>query len=1058
MAADENLQKRPGLKPAGLLLAILLGLLAAFPFFKAIPEGGDIFLHFYRLVQLDALVQQGIIYSRWAPDLAYGFGYPIFNYYAPLTYYLAEIIHLAGLDLQYAFLATFIIAFVVGAVSMYLWVRDLFGDIAGLVAAAVFVLSPYLMIDALQRGALAEHVALSLLPLNLFVFRRMIWKGGWLNALASTLAFACLLLTHNITALVFSPLLLIYIVLLSWHKIKYTKKKLDATSDTKLHLVLLPLWFLLLGVALAAFYWIPALFEREQVQIIQAYGPSAFNYESNFQSIVASFALPFTWDPNLINRGTPIALSLLSVLLGAIGSVGTFRYYGWGEQRFHVVFGLFGLLFSLFMTVSISQILWDTIPLLAFVQFPWRFLGLATVFVALLAGAGADTIITVARGRLKVQMALPAILIGLVIGYILPWQFADYPPVPPVSGLGASLAYEKEFGTVGTTSTGEYLPVNVKQLPEDEQLNDLVEDGRFLIDSLPQEAKILESVFTPLEYQLTIESPESFFAIFNTFFYEGWRAYIDDNHAPVTFTEPTGLLQVEVPAGRHQLQILFESTAVRDIASALSIFSLVILVVSLAWLLRQPIQSPNIVAFSSNSLSYRQVALITAVLATIVVLKGQFLEEYESPLRRSRLNGQTISGMSTEIQKNFDDKLILLGMESETEIKADQPFELSLYWQPVEEMAEDYSTSVVLVNEYGNIAGQSDKQHPGVIPTSRWAAGKYAEDKHLIELEPGTPPGSYTIEVAVYRYNEPQNRLNILDVNSAPIGQSLSTQSIEVQRPDKPADASRIEIATRANVDIGTGPNLLGYSVPEKTLQAGQALTAIFYWQATEDLYQDLSVRLDIADENGESQFSANVPLVPGFPTSRWMSGDLWQGIHQLTLPASIAEGQYNLTMAVDSETVLNLTKIDIHTPEHSMEPPAMPHYQEEDFSQIAKLIGYDMPSTIATGETLPVTFLWQSLGETRDSYKSFVQLLNNAGTLVVGSDAIPGDWQRPTTGWIASEYITDPHYLAVPLDLDPGSYRLIVGFYDEDSLERLTTSNGEDALILNQEVEISSN
>ena len=53
----------------------------------------DGLLHLYRLVELDHLIAEGVWFPRWAPDFVYGFGYPIFNYYAPLSYYLSLPLH-----------------------------------------------------------------------------------------------------------------------------------------------------------------------------------------------------------------------------------------------------------------------------------------------------------------------------------------------------------------------------------------------------------------------------------------------------------------------------------------------------------------------------------------------------------------------------------------------------------------------------------------------------------------------------------------------------------------------------------------------------------------------------------------------------------------------------------------------------------------------------------------------------------------------------------------------------------------------------------------------------
>ncbi|GAG35601.1 unnamed protein product, partial [marine sediment metagenome] len=74
-----------------MLLALALALVAAVPFLTrpGLPRQTDAELHVYRAAELGHALRAGAFYPRWAPDFYYGYGYPIFNYYAPLTYYLA---------------------------------------------------------------------------------------------------------------------------------------------------------------------------------------------------------------------------------------------------------------------------------------------------------------------------------------------------------------------------------------------------------------------------------------------------------------------------------------------------------------------------------------------------------------------------------------------------------------------------------------------------------------------------------------------------------------------------------------------------------------------------------------------------------------------------------------------------------------------------------------------------------------------------------------------------------------------------------------------------------
>jgi uncharacterized membrane protein len=203
----------------------LVGLAAAQPLFSGrLPWAADTLIHLYRLVELDHLLRHGYFFSRWAPDLAYGYGFPLFNFYAPLSYYFAEIFRLVGMDFAPALLATFAAFILVAGLGMYAWAADAFGQRAGLVAAAAYVTAPYLLYNVYHRGALAEVLAMALMPAILWAMSRLAQSGARKYLALTALLYAALLLGHNITALVFTPILVVYAgVLLTQHGIRNTQ-------------------------------------------------------------------------------------------------------------------------------------------------------------------------------------------------------------------------------------------------------------------------------------------------------------------------------------------------------------------------------------------------------------------------------------------------------------------------------------------------------------------------------------------------------------------------------------------------------------------------------------------------------------------------------------------------------------------------------------------------------------------------------------------------------------------------------------------------------------------
>jgi len=129
------------------LVLPLLAIPALWPFANlSLPVSADGTLHLLRLAALDHHVRQGMLYPRWLPELFAGLGYPVLNFYGPLTYYLAELLHLIGLDFVSALIAAFAVLVLAGGFGMYWLARDVLGPQqhwAALVAETAYMYAPY---------------------------------------------------------------------------------------------------------------------------------------------------------------------------------------------------------------------------------------------------------------------------------------------------------------------------------------------------------------------------------------------------------------------------------------------------------------------------------------------------------------------------------------------------------------------------------------------------------------------------------------------------------------------------------------------------------------------------------------------------------------------------------------------------------------------------------------------------------------------------------------------------------------------------------------------------
>jgi hypothetical protein len=1032
-----------------LLAVVLVGLFAATPLLDPrLPEAHDVGYHLFRLVQLDSLFRRGVLFSRWAPELAYGYGYPLFNYYAPAVYYLAELLHLLGLTFPAALRATFALTLLGAAVGMYLWVRDLFGRRAGLVAAAAYAFAPYLTITLLYRGSLAELAALALLPFILWALQRFVLRGSGGHGVVALLLYALLILTHNITALLFTAVMLAYVLVLAAAAVageeENARRALWSVASRSLPL-------LLLGLGLTAFFWLPALAERDLVKIHQLYLPTAYRYADNFLSLRDIFTPPQAADPRMVYQPRPMSLGLLALLI-ALPSVLWRR-----RDRLRagvVILASLGTLVTIFLMLPLSLPLWERLPLIHFLQFPWRFLGLSSLFVALLVGAGTAELLRLCPKRLRLRPLLPALLVATLALYLIPLQYMlRYPPFGALT-MRESVQFERSTGSLGTTAMGEFLPRVVQTLPEER--SPALESGERLdVTSLPEGARVVAADYAPLRYTLDLESPVPFTARFYTFDFPGWRAEIDGSPVPISPSEPHGLITVRVPAGRHTLTVRFGPTPVRTwgtLISAVSLLLFLALLVGMGRRRRGLLPLGELLAPEPRGRVAS--ALVLLALAALLPFKLLYVdaEGRQSLFRRTRFDGQSVAGVDVPLRANFAEQLHLLGVDRPAAVPSGGTADVALYWRVPAPVDQEYSVALALVDERGFRYGQSDHQHPGGYPpTTRWDPSSYARDPHRLPIFAGTPPGTYTLQVSVYPYGEPERTLDVLNEVGAPVGRLLPAAELVVLRPQEPSSLAALAPTTSTLVALDGALTLLGYDLPTRHLRAGETVPLLLYWEATQGSLEDLELRLDLHTHAGDVVVSQIAPPVVGYPTSEWRAGDRWRGAHRLLLPPDLESGTYTLTVGLPGggETI-DLGRLEITAPDHLMEPPEVMQEVGGTLGGLATLYGYDLtPVDVHPGQVLSTTLVWQVEDETRESYKSFVHLLRDDGSRAAGSDAVPGGWQRPTTGWVEGEYVVDRHTFSVPADLPPGTYRLQAGLYDEGSGTRLRTEEGADTILL---------
>ncbi|NDJ52059.1 MAG: hypothetical protein GYB68_03120, partial [Chloroflexi bacterium] len=724
---------------------------------------------------------------------------------------------------------------------------------------------------------------------------------------------------------------------------------------------------------------------------------------------------------------------------------------------------LLSILVLIYMITAPSRWLWEWVPLIDRVQFPWRLLGPASLCLAMLAGVGGSLLIERLRGQTQ-QLGLLAAISTVIIVYALPWLYGLYLPPQGTSSPADVLTFEQQTGWVGTTSATEYAPVWAQQFPNPDQLVGLYAQDAPIPRLQPNPAVTIEQAAwagVTADVQLTASADTRL--IFNWFFFPGWEAHLNDEPVDLVPTVPHGLLSIDVPEGDHRIQIRFGQTDIRRFATAVSLIGLAVLGAAwVFWPLPVETQSPGKLSDWGPWLS--SFALLIVVGLVLFGLKALVIDNINSPLKRERFANGVEAALSMPIQADFDGQITLLGLESFPQrSRSGASIPLEIYWQLSDQtLRENLSTIYYLRDSEGNSILQDDSQHPGGFPTTNWLPGFYVEQRRTLELPPATPPGTYTLSVLVYSIGN-QRSLPVFNAEGAPLGVELELAEIELRRGPRPQPRVLLGYPPEAE-PLTEQVSLLASHFPNEQAEVGQPVTFELIWRAEERLESSYGFRVVYRTLEGALKGSSEqFPLTNGFPTNEWRRGDLWRGTHLSYVPGRLETGVYALSIQLvdeDGEPVGSAAPIGrmiVTTPQRVFDlSPEATAYGATWANQI-DLIGYKLSTVRAPiGQSLDVFLYWQPEVEIRQNLKVFVHLIDENDQIVAQLDQIPAAGSRPTTGWAPGEVVGDGYRLYLPPETEPGPTRLRIGLYDAQTGERIPVSEAADFIILPPEITLT--
>ncbi len=508
-------------------------------------------LQVMRIFEMKRCILDLQIPCRWVPDMGYGNGYPLFNYYSVLPYYIGGFLSFV-LGFLTSAKTLFAIPLILGGIFMYLLSNELFGIYPAILSATLYTFAPYRALDTYVRGDVTESFAIAFVPLIFYFALRLIKKGEVKYIIALSLSLGLFLTSHNIMILLFMPQF--FVVVLYW-----------LISEGRKNFLKLAISFLI-GIGLAAFFIIPAYFEKNLVQI-----DNLIRLDLDFRAHFATLNQLFfdrTWGYGASVPGPNDTISFqigwphwwLVILAGL-----TFLFGIKKEKKATSGFALLFLgifLYSIFMTHIKSAFIWEKIDILKFTQFPWRFLSLSIFASSLLGGYFAN--------NFKLLNTKYAVTLLVILTVVLNWSFFKpkefYPDLTDQEKLSGSFWEDQQKAAIF-----DYLPNTAIAPTEKAPENPIVISGKAKVSGFENKSNSFKFQ-AQTEGQSVIEVP--------VFDFPNWQITIN-NHL-VKFSNKNYLGRIDINlenAGNYTILGKFTNTPIRAISNIISILSIVALIV-----------------------------------------------------------------------------------------------------------------------------------------------------------------------------------------------------------------------------------------------------------------------------------------------------------------------------------------------------------------------------------------------------------------------------------------------------------------------------------------------
>lgn len=498
----------------------------------------DAHIHMTTFSQFAQALQDGEFPVRWADNFAnYGLPLPLFAHQT--TSYAGAVLTLLLGNPVLAYNLLVFLGALLSTTLFYKFLRNSVQPWPALLGTALFAVAPYRIVNVYIRGALPEFISLIFVPWILIGVHQALVQKRWLGLVNVGVATALLALTHPMLLLISCVVIIPYTLFTAWPWVKNWKPLVAVGGVAAL------------GVAAASSYILPLLYDIRYTNYGSA-GPEFSNNASLGFSQVFGESWSYFGPTHPGPRSVPLipgvpemAIFLFAVLVAAWLLV---RHKQ--QAKPFLLWSGIGFL-ALLLLLPASALLYEYVPFLGKIQFPWRMLSAFLIVPPILFALLID------RFR--------AAWVGLIIiSAVLLWR------IPQLYGKNY-LDYDLQNYAFTTANLHTN---NMSTLWMGDPTEYPVQTEKLQVVSGEANIEVLSRKNASREYRVTASAPTRL--VEYTFYFPGWTVYVDGQPVPVEFQDPEyrGVMTFEVPAGEHTVSVRFEDTKIRQLGMVLSGVSL----------------------------------------------------------------------------------------------------------------------------------------------------------------------------------------------------------------------------------------------------------------------------------------------------------------------------------------------------------------------------------------------------------------------------------------------------------------------------------------------------